>query len=146
MFSNEQNQIITRINNIINAIHGDINRYRISILPNQFNRTISIIISDLALNQVIYKNTMQTDSSNYIELINILRNIFMMYGAMISKLSSFEDKKTIRYYQQEIYLKNLEMSIKINNPKEELEALKAHRQIITQNFVELYKVKTKTIQ
>lgn len=146
MFSLEQKQMIQRINNIIDAVKGYKNRYRIYILPNPFKLTINVKISDLTNNECVYENTIQAQDHNYLELINTLRNNFILHSAVVSKLTTFNEKKWITYCEQEIYLYNLEMGIKINNKREELEAAKAHSIIIKQDFENLYDNKTKTIQ
>lgn len=146
MFLKNLGKYLQNIDCIINIINGSKDRYRISVTPNNIKFTVEVIVTNLNTNESVYDNTIQTSRSNYISFINAIRDTFIGYNALISKLSHTTTKQKLCYYQQEIYFNNLEMKLKINNKKEELEAVKAHQRILTNNFPIIYKTKIKTIQ
>lgn len=112
----------------IHAINKSKSRYNITITPNPYD-CVHIVIKNLNSKEVLFNRTFMTTEENYLNFINELRNVCIEYGALVSVLTNAPKKKETTYNSQQIFLKNLEMGIKINNKIEEQEAVLAHARI-----------------
>ena len=158
MLTTEQIKAVQNIDNMINLIKGLKDRYRIYIISDPRSYLVTISIASEKDNHLIGNRLIHTDQNTYIDVINALRNKFILYGALVSKLTRYPSKAQTTYCHQSIYLDNLEMNIQINNKEEELEAVKAHAKIMIPDIPLEYDIdstrtiyntkasKTKTIQ
>ncbi|MBE6152439.1 MAG: hypothetical protein E7165_03920 [Firmicutes bacterium] len=145
MFSKKEIETIQNIDIITGIILGDKHRFRITIIPDSIYYKISIMITDTTSGKHVYDATIQTADFQYIQFINTLRNDFIEYGALISKLNR-PTTTEIPYISQQIFLQNLEMDIRINSNIEVFEAVKAHKQVLIQGSKDFCNKKIKTIK
>lgn len=145
MSTTEQTKVVQKINDVISLIKGCKERYQICIIPNPINHYVTFSIVSKKENKFILLELISTNKNNYIDVINYLRDTFILYGALVSKLIKNSQESKVTYYQQSIYLDNLEIDIQINNKEEELEALKAHAKIMIPEIHESYHFLTKTL-
>lgn len=138
MLTTEQIKAVQNIDSIIYLLKGHKDRYRIYIVSDPINHCITISIDREKDKRFIYTKLVKTDQNTYIDVINTLRNTFILYGALVSKLTKHPIKRETIYCQQQIYLENLEMNIQINNKKEELEAAKAHKKVMVPDIPQSY--------
>lgn len=130
MLTTEQLKAVQNIDYMIGSIKGQKNRFCIELSCNELTHAIRIVIKTEADNTIIHEKTIQADQTTYIEIINKLRDTFILYGALVSKLTKHPNQELNMYYKQQLYLENLEMSIQINSKKEELEAARAHKKVL----------------
>lgn len=145
MISEKNILILESIRAIIKMIRGEKTRYSIVVIPNPQDNSINISILNLTDNQAIFRYKMNCNELEYLEIINTLRNDFISEDIFISKLTYTKKENEIRYYQQDIFLNNLQMCILLNTKKEEIEAIKTNNLIVKQNLDE-EKSNIKTIQ
>ena len=134
MLTEGQLKAVQNIDYMIASIKGQKRRFCIDLSCNQLTHTIRVVIKTEDDNTLMYERSIQADQTTYIEIINKLRDTFILYGALVSKLTKHPNQELNMYYKQQLYLENLEMSIQINSKKEELEAARAHKKVLCPDF------------
>lgn len=134
-----QNEII-KIDLLITPIQCNVNnRFRFYVLPQ--NNAVIIRLINKTKQEMVFSDTIPTSEAEYIEFIDILRDNFIKYGTLVSKLNRSNDSN-VTYSSQELYFSNVSMSIQINNKTEELEALRAHAEVLRPKSTQIQKKKS----
>lgn len=127
----KETKVVKAFYYIVGGIIGNRERYSINVIHN-YDYELLIQVMNNSTNEIIFNHSIINTSVNQMEIINKLRNIFIMYGATLSVLVENGSIDNFRYGKQIIYSKNLTMNIDINskNNDEVMNTMIAHRNII----------------
>jgi len=133
MLSKNLQKEVVKFDYMLDMIFGIKTRYNISLITSP-SKIIFISFEDDSTNEFIFKTMVETTNQEYIHFINKLRNSFIEHGVLVSKLNRTDGTGDLIYDSQELFVKNISMKVNISSPREQLEAVIAHGQVLVPNI------------